>query len=300
MRKTLPPSNSSQPSTPAPKGSSSQSRKDASVSGKGNSSTPGTLTKFVLSPSLSETSSEGTVPSNLGYSIIKDMKKTRANISLYELAELANQRELIVKDFATSSSTSKATSLTKTSSHSQSRASVDLQAIVNAANANSRGSTPPFLLTFEIFNYNVHNCLVDSGASTNVMPLSVCKKKNIQPEKADAKIIHLDKSQVPAVGELNNVVIRVSFDSRVHQCIDIIVIDIPEAYGLLLSRDWLSKLQGYFAIDWSHLWLPYKGKNNQIRVNSEPYMTHMVTDLEGSNEPISFAQEKLGMCFLEA
>ena len=150
---------------------------------------------------------------------------------------------------------------------------------------------PPFLLSFEIFSFNVHNCLVDSGASTNVMPLSVCKKLNIRPEKTDAKIIQLDRSQVPAVGELNNVIIRLSSDSRVHQCIDIVIVDIPEAYGLLLSRDWSSKLQGYFATDWSHLWLPYKGRNNQIRVESEPYMKHTVTDLDAVNEPISFAQE---------
>ena len=39
-----------------------------------------------------------------------------------------------------------------------------------------KSKNPPFLLTFEIFNHNVHNCLVDSGASVNVMPLSVCKK----------------------------------------------------------------------------------------------------------------------------
>jgi hypothetical protein len=34
----------------------------------------------------------------------------------------------------------------------------------------SRSQTPPSLLTFEIFNRNVHNCLVDSGASSNVVP----------------------------------------------------------------------------------------------------------------------------------
>jgi hypothetical protein len=37
---------------------------------------------------------------------------------------------------------------------------------------------PPFLLTFEVFNRNLHNCLVNSGASSNVMPLSICKKLN--------------------------------------------------------------------------------------------------------------------------
>ena len=40
----------------------------------------------------------------------------------------------------------------------------------------TRFKTPPFLLTFEILNHNVHNCLVDSGPAVNVMPLSVCKK----------------------------------------------------------------------------------------------------------------------------
>ena len=36
--------------------------------------------------------------------------------------------------------------------------------------------TSPFLVTLEMLNYNVHNCLVDSGSAVNVMPLEVCKK----------------------------------------------------------------------------------------------------------------------------
>lgn len=95
------------------------------------------------------------------------------------------------------------------------------------------------------------------------------------------------------MGELNNVIIQLSSNSRVHYCIDIIVVDILEAYGLLLSRGWSYKLQGFFATDWSHLWLPNKGRNNYIRVNYEPCMKHTVTDLEGSNEPISYAQQEL-------
>ena len=38
----------------------------------------------------------------------------------------------------------------------------------------SRSHTPPFLLTYEVFNKNVHNCLVDSGASSNILPRSIC------------------------------------------------------------------------------------------------------------------------------
>ena len=38
--------------------------------------------------------------------------------------------------------------------------------------------TPPFLLTLEMLNHNVHNCLVDSGSAVNVMSLEICKKIN--------------------------------------------------------------------------------------------------------------------------
>ena len=58
----------------------------------------------------------------------------------------------------------------------------------------SRPQTSPFLLTFEIFNRNVHNCLVDSGASSNVMPYSVCKKLNAEPQIRKTNIIQLDRS----------------------------------------------------------------------------------------------------------
>ena len=47
---------------------------------------------------------------------------------------------------------------------------------------NSRYQTSPFLITFDIFNRNVHNSLVDLGASSNVMPYSICKKLNAQPK----------------------------------------------------------------------------------------------------------------------
>ena len=91
----------------------------------------------------------------------------------------------------------------------------------------SRSQTPPFLLTFEIFNQNIHNCLVDSKASSNVMPYSVCKKLNDQPKICKTKIIQLDRSHVKVMGELKDVLIHLSSNSKVHQTIDVIVVDIP-------------------------------------------------------------------------
>jgi hypothetical protein len=102
---------------------------------------------------------------------------------------------------------------------------------------NTRRNVPPFLLTFEIFNRNLHNCMVDSGASSNIMPWSVFQKINAEVQLSILKIIHLDRTSVKVIGELKNVLIRLSSNPKVHQVIDIIVVDIPEVYGFFLSRD---------------------------------------------------------------
>jgi hypothetical protein len=68
------------------------------------------------------------------------------------------------------------------------------------------------------------------------------------------------------------------------EVIDIIVVDIPVAYGLLLSHDWYGKINGYFSTDWAHLWLPLKGYKNMIKIDRERYLKHTVNDLETSNE----------------
>ena len=115
-----------------------------------------------------------------------------------------------------------------------------------------KSHTFPLLLTFEIFNHNVHNCLVDSRASSNVMPLSICKNINGQPTPSPSKTIQLDRFVVKVIGEMKDVLIILSVDPRVCQFIDIIVVDILEAYSFILTREWSMKLNIYFATDWSH------------------------------------------------
>ena len=126
---------------------------------------------------------------------------------------------------------------------------------MNAYSEDEKGKpfVPPFLLTFEVFNKNLHNCLVDLGASSNVIPLSICNKLNAVPLKSDKHVIQLDITQVKVMGELKDVMIRMATHPKFIQVIDIIVVDIPEAYGLLLSLYWPKKLNGYFNTDWDHL-----------------------------------------------
>jgi hypothetical protein len=111
------------------------------------------------------------------------------------------------------------------------------------------------------------------------MPLSICKKLKTTPLKSDKHVIQLDITQVKVMGELKDVMIRMATHPKFVKVIDIIVVDIPEAYGFLLSRDWSKKLKIYFSTDWAHLWFPLKGHPNMIRIDREKYMKHTVIDL---------------------
>ena len=116
------------------------------------------------------------------------------------------------------------------------------------------------------------------------MPLAVCKKINGQLKPTAWEVTQLDITNVKVVGEMENVFIRLSANEKICQYSDIAVADIPDGYGLILNRDWSARLKGYFALDWSHLWLPHKGVPNQIKILREPYMKHTVSKLEEENE----------------
>ena len=77
-------------------------------------------------------------------------------------------------------------------------------------------------------------------------------------------------------------------DPRIHQKVDIVIADVPKKYGMWLSRDWSEKLEGYFSTYWSHLWLPYNGMPNHIKINREPLMKQTVMDLNDLVEPAVF------------
>jgi hypothetical protein len=221
----------------------------------------------------------------LDYNVVEDLKKLKANVSVMDICRIPQQKDLLLQAL------SSVENPTTDDGQEKNLPPMDLarKPMINtySEGRKERPFVPPFLLTFEVFNRNLHNCLVDSGASSNVMPLAVCNKLGVVPLKSDKHVIQLDRTQVKVMGELKDVMIRVATHPNFVQVIDIIVVDIPEAYGLLLSRDWSEKLNGYFSTDWAHLWLPLKGYKNMIRIDRERYLKHTVTDLETPNEPAS-------------
>jgi len=141
----------------------------------------------------------------LEYNIVEDMKNTRANISLRELTKCKQQQRIILRELKT-------IPISPLSSVVVTQAAYDMRKPPSSSNKvnpsdlvligdSSISHTPPFLLTYEIFNRNVHNFLVDSRASSNIMPRTVCTKLDITPQKSIVHIFQLDITKVEVLGE---------------------------------------------------------------------------------------------------
>ena len=163
--------------------------------------------------SKSTETKQNSVNPSLDYDLIEDLKNLRANISVYKLLKFP----FLLQDIAKNSKNSNPNSnkgvqnspkipqkaSAKTTSEPHDKRDLPVNNVTNVdkpvseaaskkqqnSTINTRRNVPPFLLTFEIFNRNVHNCMVDSGASSNVMPWSVCQKINDEVQPSSLKII---------------------------------------------------------------------------------------------------------------
>ena len=99
------------------------------------------------------------------YNLVDNIKRAKANISLFELLNIPSIRERLLKNM-----------VLKKSREAQNY-NLEIRTKPESQKFGTK-SVPPFLMTFEIFNKNVHNCMIDSGASSNVMPVSVCRNLN--------------------------------------------------------------------------------------------------------------------------
>lgn len=120
------------------------------------------------------------------YNIVEDMNKTKANITFHELSKLKHQQKLLLKELKAVPSTPLLATVISQAIHEIGKLLTGISNKVDPANISliggiSKSHTPPFLLTFEIFNKNLHNYLVDSGVLSNILPKTVYAKLNVQP-----------------------------------------------------------------------------------------------------------------------
>lgn len=110
-------------------------------------------------------------------------------------------------------------------------------------------STAPFSVTLGIHDLLLHNCMLDSGASHNLMPLEVMEQLGLQITRPYKDLYSFDSKRVKCLRMIKDLVVNLANILVKSMVMDIVVADIPPHIGRLLSRYWGSKVGVSIKLD---------------------------------------------------
>lgn len=140
------------------------------------------------------------------------------------------------------------------------------------------GGIPPFYISLSIIDMFLHNAILDSGASHNLMPKSVMEKLNLDITRPYKDLFSFDSSQVKCLGLIKDLCVSLVQYPAKTILMDIVVDDIPPKYGMLLSRSWGAKLQGSLQLHMSYATISVFGQPKKLY--KETLMKYVVSSLD--------------------
>jgi hypothetical protein len=144
--------------------------------------------------------------------------------------------------------------------------------IPSQSTAKLKGKNPPFYISIENHDVALHNCLVDTGMTNNIMPLAVMEALGRSCTKyyeIGESMYAIDTINVPSCREINEFYACITTSPHVIIVFNIIVVDIPPTYEVVLGRDWTSMIRGYIMNNKNCMMLPGK-EGVMIKVPREP------------------------------
>jgi hypothetical protein len=123
----------------------------------------------------------------------------------------------------------------------------------------SKDNVAPFYITLNIHDQLLHNCMLDSGASHNVMPKIIMERLGLHMTRPYGNLYSFDSRKVQCLGMIKDLVVTLAQVSVKSILMDVVIADIPPKYGMLLSRSWRAKLGGSLQLDMSYATIPIFG-----------------------------------------
>jgi hypothetical protein len=160
-------------------------------------------------------------------------------------------------------------------------------------------SSPPFYTSLNIHDKVLHNCLMDSGASHNLMPKIVMEELGLEVTRAYHDLYSFDSRRVQCLGVIKDLVVSLFQLPMKSVVMDIVVADVPPKFGMLLSRSWIKKLGGTLQMDLTYATIPVFG-GEQRRLYREAQLAYIVSDeADPTNHPIFALDTDLGSSLLQ-
>ena len=101
---------------------------------------------------------------------------------------------------------------------------------------NDEDEVPPFYVTLKIHDQNLHNSMFDLGASHNLMPKEIMDALGLDITRQYKDLYSFDSRRVKCLGLIKDLVISLHQIPEKSIVMDIVVVDVPAKFGMLLSR----------------------------------------------------------------
>jgi hypothetical protein len=149
-------------------------------------------------------------------------------------------------------------------------------------------SSPPFYTSLNKHDKVLHNCLMDSGASHNLMPKIVMEELGLEVKKSYHDLYSFDSRRVQSLGVIKDLVVSLFQLPMKSVAMDIVVADVPPKFGMLLSRSWIKRLGGTLQMDLTYATIPVFGGEHR-RLYRKAQLAYIVSDEENPTDHPIFA-----------
>ena len=149
----------------------------------------------------------------------------------------------------------------------------------------------PFFITLIMNDYLLHNCMLDSGASSSVMTKRVMEQFNLRISRPYHNICAMDNKLVEVHGLIKDLQVHLAVFPDIQIILDIVVIDVPDAWGKLLSRKWAIDLGGSIQKNFSYATIPSL-YGSMVRLNREIERRYHVEDQKNPNNELKYKLEE--------
>jgi hypothetical protein len=134
-----------------------------------------------------------------------------------------------------------------------------------------------FYVTLNIHEKMLHNSMLDSRASHNLMPKEVMEKLGLGIIRKYHDLYSFDAIKVKCDGITKDMVVTLAHLPIKSIMMDVVVDDVPTNYGILLSRTWERKLGGTMNMEMMYAIVPVFGGENK-RLYRETKFSYVVSD----------------------
>lgn len=117
--------------------------------------------------------------------------------------------------------------------------------------------------------------MLDSRESHNLMPKTIMDHLNLDITRSYHDLYTFDSKRVPCLGLIKDLVVTLAQIPIKSAVLDIVFIDIPPKFGILLSRSCCAKLGGTLHMDMSYATILVYG-GEQLRLYREVRFVHTV------------------------